>query len=186
MWKVRPAWDDRGVGIRKKPMTPLAAMAGGLLAGVVGTISMDTVWYLRQRRAGGDKTPLEWEFGAIDGWDQAPYPGQAGKRLIEGFTQRELPDRWAWPVSTAMHWGYGAGWGALYGIVAGSLRKPDPLYGVPFGAVVWTSDYVTLPLAGLYKPIWKYDAKTLARDLTAHLTFGAGTAAAFWVFSKVR
>lgn len=167
-------------------MTPLAATAGGLLAGVAGTISMDAVWYLRQRRAGGGRSPLAWEFGAIESWGQAPAPGQAGKRLIEGFTQRELPDRWAWPVSTAMHWGYGAAWGAGYGIMAGSLRKPGPLLGVPFGAVVWASDYVSLPLAGLYEPIWKYDAKTLARDLAAHLAFGAGTGAAFWLFSKLR
>jgi hypothetical protein len=31
------------------------------------------------------------------------------------------------------------------------------------------SGYVILPLAGLYKPIWEYDARTLADDLSAHL-----------------
>jgi hypothetical protein len=44
---------------------------------------------------------------------------------------------------------------------------------VAFGGLVWASDYVSLPLAGVYEPIWRYDAKTLGDDLSAHLVFGA-------------
>ena len=170
---------------RKHPMTPLAAVAAGLLAGAVGTACMDTVWYVRYRRAGGKDSPLAWEFPKVDRWDKAPDPGKAAKRLIEGFTGRELPDRWAWLTSTVAHWGYGSGWGALYGVVAGSLHKPRPGFGVPFGAVVWSTDYVTLPIAGIYQPIWEYDAKTLARDLSAHLAYGAGTGTTFWLIAKI-
>jgi hypothetical protein len=169
---------------REHPITPLAAVAAGLLAGAVGTISMDTVRYLRYRRAGGKDSPLAWEFAPVDSWDKAPDPGQVGKRVIEGFTQRELTDRWAWPISTFMHWSYGSAWGALYGIVAGSLRRPHALYGVPFGATVWATGYVVLPEGGLYQPIWKYDVKTLASDLSAHLAYGAGTGTAFWLLTR--
>lgn len=66
-------------------------------------------------------------------------------------------------------------------MLVGSLRRPHPLYGVPFGAAVWVSDYLTLPAAGLYKPIWDYDSKTLAKDLGGHLAYGAGTGVAFWL-----
>ena len=58
------------------------------------------------------------------------------------------------------------------------------LYGLPFGATVWASGYVVLPVAGLYEPIWQYDARTLAWDLGAHLTYGAGTATMFWLLLK--
>jgi hypothetical protein len=170
---------------QKGTITPLAAVAGGVLAGAVGTACMDTVRYVRHRRSGGEESPLEWEFGPIDSWQQAPDPGQVARRVIEGFTQRELPDRWAWLTSTIMHWTFGSAWGALYGIVAGSLRRPRARYGVPFGAAVWASGYVVLPAAGLYKPIWEYDAKTLADDLTAHLAYGAGTGAAFWCLLRL-
>ena len=34
-----------------QPMTPLAAVAAGLLAGAVGTVGLDTVHYLKYRRA---------------------------------------------------------------------------------------------------------------------------------------
>jgi hypothetical protein len=56
---------------------------------------------------------------------------------------------------------------------------------VPFGACVFAIDYIVLPEGGLYKPIWEYDAKTLAYDLSAHLAYGAGTGAAFWLFTKI-
>jgi hypothetical protein len=42
-----------------------------------------------------------------------------------------------------------------------------------------------LPAAGLYKPIWQYDAKTLAWDLAGHLSYGAGTGTAFWLLAKI-
>jgi hypothetical protein len=171
--------------MRKHPLSPLAAVVAGTLAGAVGTACMDAVRYARYRQGGGTDSALAWEFPPVKTWPQAPAPGQVAKRVIEGFTQRELPDRWAWLTSTVMHWGYGSSAAAGYGIVVGSLRRPRLVYGPPYGAAVWLSSYVVLPEAGLYKPIWDYDVKTLSEDLTAHLAYGAGTAAAFWLFSKI-
>ncbi|MGH3204239.1 MAG: hypothetical protein ACRDP5_19625 [Streptosporangiaceae bacterium] len=171
--------------MRKHRLTPLAAVAGGLLAGAVGTICLDAVQYLKYRRGGGTESPLAWEFAPITSWEQADAPGQVAKRVIEGFTERKLPDRYAFPISTAMHWGYGSSSAALYGIVAGSLRRPHAAYGLPFGAAVWFSGYLILPEGGLYKPIFEYDAETLAWDLSGHLAYGAGTGVTFWLLAKV-
>jgi hypothetical protein len=170
---------------RKDPMTPLAAVVGGLLAGAVGTVCLDAVHYLKYRRAGGTESPLAWEFAPVENWETAPEPGQVAKRLIEGFTQRSLPDRSAWLISTIAHWAYGSAAGAAYGVLAGSRPSPDPVSGVPFGAAVFANDYIALPAAGLYKPIWDYDAKTLAWDLGAHLAYGAGTGTAFWLLARI-
>ena len=170
---------------RKNPLTPLAAAAAGLLAGAVGTVCLDAVQYLKYRRGGGPQSPLAWEFAPVDSWETAPDPGQAARRMIEGFTGRKLPDRWAWPVSTAAHWAYGSAAAAGYGVLAGSSRTANPAYGLPFGAAVWGTGYVVLPSAGLYEPIWKYDAKTLAWDLAGHLAYGTGTATTFWLLTKI-
>lgn len=169
---------------REHAITPLAAILAGLLAGAAGTVSLDTVQYLRYRRSGGGERPLGWEFAPIDSWEKAPDPGQVAKRLIEGFTRRELPDRWAWLTSTVAHWSYGSAAGALYGILAGSLRRPRPVYGLPFGAAVWAAGYILLPEGGLYRPIWEYDVKTLAWDLGAHLGYGATTGTAFRLLAR--
>ncbi|WP_331755296.1 hypothetical protein OG936_38785 (plasmid) [Streptomyces sp. NBC_00846] len=88
----------------RKQLDPLGAVGAGLAAGVIGTVCMDTVRFLRQRRAGGEHNALRWEFAPVRTWQEAPDPGQVGKRLAEVFTLRELPDSAAFPVSTFMHW----------------------------------------------------------------------------------
>lgn len=74
---------------------------------------LGTVQYLGYRRAGGRESPFAWEFALVQTWEQALDPGQSARRIIEGFTQRKPADRWAFPVSTAMYWGYGSGAAAL-------------------------------------------------------------------------
>jgi uncharacterized membrane protein YagU involved in acid resistance len=118
-------------------------------------------------------------------WDQAPAPALVGKRLVEGLFDVELPPRRARLVNNVMHWGYGLLNGAQYGIVAESLpTRPRIRYGLAFGATVWLGDYVILPAAKLYKPIWEYDAKTLLNDLSAHLVYGVATATALRLLSR--
>ena len=56
-------------------------------------------------------------------------------------------------------------------------------HGLLWGTVVWASSYAVLPALGLYKPIWEYDATTLAKDLGVHLVYGVTTAAAFRVLA---
>ena len=170
---------------RQHPLTPLAAAVGGALAGVAGTAVMDAVLYARYRRTGGKDAPLTWEFPPIESWQKASDPGQVARRVIEGFTQRPIPDRWARLTTIGAHWAFGAASGAAYGVVAGSLRRPGPQDGLPFGAAVWALGYVVLPQAGLYEQIWKYDVETLARDLTVHLAYGVTTATAFSLLARV-
>ena len=158
-------------------MTPLGAVARGLLSGVVGTAAMDTALFVRYRRGGGTSRFKDWEFSTdLSSWEHAPAPAKLGKRLVEALFEVELPPARAALVNNVTHWAYGILNGALYGLVAESLPKPRVGYGLPFGAAVWASDYVVLPAAKLYKPLWKYDLKTLAQDLSAHLVYGLATA----------
>ncbi|MGW2620780.1 hypothetical protein [Streptomyces sp. NPDC001500] len=170
---------------RRSSLTPLAAVTAGLLAGAVGTVCLDAVHYLRYRRSGGTDSPLAWEFAPVESWEKAPDPGQVAKRVIEGFTQRRLPEGAAWFTSTVAHWAYGSAVGAAYGIVAGSLPRPSSVHGVPLGVAVFAGDYVALPIAGLYRPIWQYDTKVLVWDFGAHVAYGTGTAITFWLLTRL-
>ena len=167
-------------------MTPVGAVVRGLVAGAVGTATMDAFLFARYRREGGTSSAVEWESSAgVTSWEEAPAPAHVGKRLVEGLFGIELPPTRARLVNNVMHWGYGIFNGALYGIVAESLPTPPRIgHGLPFGAMVWAGDYVILPAAKLYKPIWEYDAKTLANDLSAHLVYGLGTATALRLLTK--
>ncbi|MGH9074509.1 MAG: hypothetical protein ACRDZQ_10390 [Acidimicrobiales bacterium] len=111
-------------------LTPLGALARGILAGAAGVVAMDGLWYWRYRRGGGHDGPLRWELSTDVKWDQVSAPGQVGRRLVEGLFQVELPDGVAGVTNDVMHWGYGLAWGAAYGLVAGSLPRARALYGL--------------------------------------------------------
>ncbi len=166
-------------------LTPVGAIVRGLVAGAIGTAAMDAFRFARYRRGGGETRFSDWELSkGLTTWEEAPAPAHVGKRLFEGLFNIELPATRAPLINNVMHWGYGIANAAQYGVVVGSLPEPRIRYGPPFGATVWASGYVILPLAKLYKPIWKYDVKTLANDLSAHLVYGLATATAFRVLSR--
>ncbi|WP_271177729.1 DUF1440 domain-containing protein [Leifsonia poae] len=165
---------------RRPQVTPVGAVARGAAAGVVGTLAMDLWLYAQYRREHGDEPFAEWEFSSdVTDWDKAPAPAQVGRRIIDGLFERTLPDSRARLTNNVMHWGYSLSGAVVYAMVAASLRKPRTGYGLIFGAGMWAFSYVILPPMRLYKPITEYDAKTLGKDLAAHLVYGLGTAAAF-------
>jgi len=167
-------------------VSPLGAIVRGALAGAVGTLAMDACNYARYRSGGGTDAPLTWEFsGGLDSWEAAPAPAQVGRRLYEGFFQRELPGSSARLVNNVTHWATGIVWGAQFGIMASSTRRRR-LRGPLFGTLVWLSSYVVLPAAKLYQPIWEYDPATLAKDWSGHLAYGTATSGAFTVLSGRR
>jgi hypothetical protein len=64
-----------GGGATALTVTPLGAVARGLVAGAVGTAVMDTFLLARYRRAGGARSAEEWESSAgVTSWEQAPRP----------------------------------------------------------------------------------------------------------------
>ncbi len=60
--------------LRKNPMTPLAAMAAGLLAGAVGTACLDAAHYVKYRRAGGTDRPWPGTSAPTPPTARAPGP----------------------------------------------------------------------------------------------------------------
>jgi hypothetical protein len=161
-------------------MTALADVIAGLAAGAVGTALMDLVWFARYRRRGGQSSLLAWEFSAgLNSWDAAPAPAHVGKLMVETVTGRSLSAQYTAVTNNAVHWTYGLLWGGLYGLLGWAFLGRNVAWGPAFGLVVWASSYVTLPLLGLYKPMWQYDIRTLTKDLSAHLAYGLGTAATF-------
>ena len=167
-----------------RPLSPLGAVIRGLVAGAIGTAAFDAFLFARYRRDGGETPFASWEFSSGMTWDDAPAPAHVGKRIVEGLFQTELEPSSAPLVNNVTHWAYGIGNAGAYGIVAGSLPRQRILYGLPFGATVWGSGYVILPAAKLYDPIWKYDIKTLANDLSAHLVYGLATATSMRLLSR--
>jgi hypothetical protein len=158
----------------------LGTVMKGLVAGAAGTLAMDLLWYSRYQRGGGEDGFLDWEFSAsTTNFDDAGAPAQVGKRLVHGLFGKTLPDKAAPLTNNVVHWATGTQWGALYGATAGSTDAGHPMFGLVLGPVAWGTAYAMLGAAKIYKPMWEYDSKTLAQDLSAHLVFGVTTAAVF-------
>jgi hypothetical protein len=185
---------SRGTGLRCRPgRAHLPAVRNGIaksflagsLAGALGTATMDTLLYVRYRRGGGTQAPLEWEFSTgVDKWEDVSAPGLVGKRLLEGVLRHDVPDRWARSTQNVVHWATGMGWGAPFGAAVGSVKRQSWAWGLDLGPIVWLAGYIVLPAAKIYQPIWDYDAKTLAKDLSAHLVYGITTGTVFAALSS--
>jgi hypothetical protein len=163
----------RGRRAGGRPTRLVRTASFGVLAGAAGTAAMDALLYLRYRREGGTQGPFEWEFSAgVKGWEDASAPGLVGKRILDSAMGRQPPDEWARSTQNIMHWATGMGWGGQYGVILGAWNRSPWAGGLVFGPLVWLSGYVVLPVAKIYQPIWDYDAKTLAKDLSAHMAYG--------------
>ena len=169
-----------------KPPTPLGSVGRGLAAGVVGTLCM-TAWQelsSKLQAAAKDSVP-EPETPPQDPWEEASAPAQVAKRIGEGVFEKTVSPNLIPLLTNVMHWGYGTCWGSVYGLVAGSARKPQGLRsGAVFGTTVWVMSYVQLVPMGLYEPPWKYPPKDLAMDLSYHLVYGVGVAGAYRVLGR--
>lgn len=117
-----------------------------------------------------------------DPWQQASAPAKLAKRVIEGVFQKQVSPERIPLLTNVMHWSYGTGWGAVYGLIAGSLSDLPPLRsGLLFGSGVWAMSYVQLVPLGLYELPWKYPLSELALDLSYHLAYGSGVGIAYAV-----
>ena len=111
-------------------------------------------------------------------------PAKVGKLLYETATHHNLPESRIGLTTNVMHWGYGKQWGLVLGVAVGCGSRLRIWQAPLLGLLVWLASYISLPIAGFYQPLWSYDLKTLWDDLSAHLVYGAATAAAFWAANR--
>jgi len=157
--------------------TPIGALAEGLIAGVIGA-GVQSLFF----RATRSPTPPKRAF-------VPPEPQQhkeggtetVARRLVEGLARRgPLDEHTKRRAGAVVHYGYGAAWGGLYGLLRGSyprLWSPTGVAGFALGA--WAlSDNLVLP--GLRVAAWpqRYPLRMHAYGIAAHLAYGAGVAGA--------
>jgi hypothetical protein len=75
-------------------------------------------------------------------------------------------------VQNAVHWATSVGWSVPLALLVTQRKRSAWICGVAIGPIAWITSYLVLPFAKIYKPIWDYDTKTLADDLSAHLVYG--------------
>jgi hypothetical protein len=150
--------------VSRSRTTPLGAVLKGLVAGAIGTAVM-TAYQLAAAKAMGSGS--------------SNVPGEVGKRVLEGVFQREVSDEQVEKLTNPVHVIYGVSWGPLYGIVQSSLSRGSGRHGLAFGTAVWGASLVQLPAMKLAPPVWEMSPSSIALDLSYHLVYGIGVAAAY-------
>lgn len=151
----------------------LGRLAAGAVAGAVGTLAMDLVWFKRYKDGGGDSSFTDWEFSAsTNSFEDASAPGKAAQKITNAVGV-DLPDEAAGTTTNVMHWLTGIGYGLSHGLLQHD-RNPI-LGGLTTGLAAFTNSYVMMGALGIYKPIWEYDAEALWKDASAHVAFGLAT-----------
>jgi uncharacterized membrane protein YagU involved in acid resistance len=166
-------------------MSVFAPLRRAVIAGAVGTIAMDALWYQRYRRAGGTDSFIGWEFGdPASTFAEAGSPAQVGQALAQRFDV-VLPDSSARLTNNVVHWANGIGWGIAHSVVRTMTPMATLASGMAIGAGAFGTSYAVLPRMGIYKRLSEYDGETLWKDLSAHLVFGAATGAAAGVLKAL-
>lgn len=154
------------------------AVLTGAVAGAVGTLAMDLVWFKRARASGSDDHFGEWELsGDTTSFDEAGAPAQLAEKAASAVGV-DLPDSSAGTTTDVVHWTTGTGWAVGASLLSAATGLHPLGAGLAAGAAAFGGAYTILPVVGLYDPIWAYDGKTLWKDATAHATFGAATGVA--------
>lgn len=158
--------------------TPIGALFEGLVAGAVGA-GLQSLFFratakITPKPPADAFTPPEWEQAHESALETV------ARRAVEKLAQRgplDAADKKR--AGQVVHYGFGAAWGGLYGLLRASyprLWSPSGIAGLSLG--VWMlGDNVILP--GFKLAAWphRYPLRSHAYAIAAHLVYGAGVAA---------
>ncbi len=157
--------------------TPIGALVEGAIAGVIGCAVQDLFFKLARPIA--PRPPADAFAPPEPQQRDETALATAARRLVEQLAQRgPLDERAKERLGTAIHYGFGAGWGGLYGLLRASWPSLWSIRGVTgFSVAVWAlSDDLLLPALRLAGWPYRYPLRVHAFAVAAHLAYGAGVA----------
>ncbi|MGH2428608.1 MAG: hypothetical protein ACRDGV_06920 [Candidatus Limnocylindria bacterium] len=164
--------------------SPLTVIIKGAIAGAAGTAIMG---------AAMERAPklLEQMGVKLPPAPQAPTapdsPTEAtAKRLAEGVAEQPIDEETKATGGQVVHWAYGAGWGAFYGIMQSSLKLPHLVHGTLFGALVGGVATFLVPRIGLQVPPSENPQQLNVFYMGSHLVYGWATAIVYAILNLGR
>lgn len=165
--------------------SPLTAIVKGAIAGAAGT-------YVMGEAMSRGPQLLQQAFGyelpkAPKGPAAPDTPTEeVAERLSEGLAKHEIDDETKAQAGQLVHWGYGAGWGAAYGILQASFKAPTTIGGALFGAAVGTVSQTLLPAMKLQNSPGRNPMPVNVFHMAAHVVYGLAVALAWRVLNLGR
>jgi len=141
----------------------------GAIGGLVGTAVMDQVTTLMYYKLESEEGRKREE--SIGG---ESMPRAVIRIVSQALTGARPSDGTVSKLAPAVHWAYGATWGALYGLAHDRAPALSAAGGAPFGATFWLVGDEGLPTAlGFAPPPQAFPVTSHVRGLVAHLVYAA-------------
>jgi hypothetical protein len=161
--------------------SPLAVIIKGALAGAAGTAVMSAFM---------DRAPeLMDRAGMTLPEPPAPpvdpdAPSSPTEKLAHRVTEGQLPPEQRAAAGEAIHWAYGAGWGAYYGVMQSTFRPPSVLHGTFLGGLLTFVAVRFVPRLGLTRP--PRTREQLIMSGSSHVVYGVTTAIVYQILNLGR
>ncbi len=143
-------------------------VADGVLAGAIaGALA---AWMMNQFQAVSAKPVAQRKLDA----PPAPDEGDnATTKAAEALVGHTIPAAAKPAAGAAVHYGYGAAMGALYGGLAELVPTVGTGLGIPYATALWLfGDEIAVPALGLSKPPTAATPAEHASALSAHFVYG--------------
>jgi uncharacterized membrane protein YagU involved in acid resistance len=105
---------------------------------------------------------------------------------VSEATDAPLTGRQSRTAAEAIHWGYGAAWGAVYGVIQSSFKLPHLFHGTFLGLLVYGVSATVVPRLGLTRPPTDEPPQLNAMQLVTHLVYGWSTAVVYAILNLGR
>jgi len=154
--------------------SPLTVIVKGALAGAAGTAVMGAFMERAPQilDSFGVKLPEE-----RPGPTAPDTPTEAmAERIAEGVAQQPLDDAAKATAGQAVHWSYGSGWGAIFGVMQSTLKLPHLVHGAVFGLLVGIVGDTLLPAMRLQRDPRTNPGEINLMHLGSHVVYGVTTA----------
>jgi len=160
---------------------PLAVIVKGALAGAAGTAVMSAF----MERAPKLLENLGVQLPAERPGPTAPdSPNEAvAQRVASGVVRQPLDAEEKPTAGEAVHWTYGAAWGAFFGVMQSTLKLPHLVHGTIFGVLVGVVADTLLPAMRLQRDPRTNPAPTNLMHMGAHVVYGIATAAVYGILN---
>jgi putative membrane protein len=105
--------------------------------------------------------------------ERADPTGEGAERMAERFLRRELTDRELNLARDLLHYAFGIGAGAVYGLLAERNRNITRIYGLYFAALLLIGgEEIATPALGLLPPPHKLPAAAHFAMASSHVVYG--------------
>lgn len=167
--------------------SPLTVIIKGAIAGATGTAVMSAVMQRAPELIERIGIPMPEPQAPPRHPDEPDAPtADAADRVASGVAREPLDPGARAKAGEAIHWVYGAAWGAFYGIIQSSLKLPHLLHGTLFGVLVYGVATTLVPRMRLAPSPADQPPQLNALQLGTHLVYGWATAITYAILNLGR